>query len=92
MKNLLPKETWALLQQQPDALFVDVRMEIEARYVGYPPGAVNIPWYEFPAMKADAASFEEVRAAWRQAVRNTQSPPWSNWPTPCSRMPSGPAV
>jgi len=57
MKNLMPKETWALLQQQPDALFVDVRMEIEARYVGYPPGAVNIPWYEFPAMKPDAAQF-----------------------------------
>ncbi len=37
MKNLMPKETWALLQQQPEALFIDVRMEIEARYVGYPP-------------------------------------------------------
>ena len=57
MKNLMPKETWALLQQQPEALFVDVRMEVEARYVGYPPRAVNIPWFEFPAMKPDAARF-----------------------------------
>jgi rhodanese-related sulfurtransferase len=57
MRNLLPQETWALLQQQPDALFVDVRMEIEFRYVGYPPGVVNIPWYEFPTMKPNVAEF-----------------------------------
>ena len=57
MKHLLPKETWALLLHQPDALFVDVRMPIEAEYVGRPPGAVNIPWYDYPAMKPDAASF-----------------------------------
>ncbi len=63
MKHLLPKETWSLLQQQSDALFVDVRMEIEFRYVGYPPGAVNIPWYEFPAMKPDAARFVAAVAA-----------------------------
>ena len=57
MKHLLPKETWALLQQQPDALFIDVRMEIESQYVGRPPGAINIPWYEYPALKPDPASF-----------------------------------
>jgi hypothetical protein len=38
MRNLTPKETWSLIQQQPDALFVDVRMEIESMYVGRPPG------------------------------------------------------
>ena len=57
MKHLLPKETWALLQQQPDILFLDVRMEVEAQYVGRPPGAVNIPWYEFPDFKPNAAQF-----------------------------------
>ena len=30
MKHLQPKEAWALLQQHPETLFVDVRMEIEA--------------------------------------------------------------
>lgn len=43
MKQLTPKETWALLQQQADVLFIDVSMEIEARNVGFPPRAVNIP-------------------------------------------------
>ena len=30
MKNLLPQEAWTQLQQRPDTLFVDVRMEIES--------------------------------------------------------------
>lgn len=71
MKNLMPKETWALLQQQTEALFVDVRMEIEARYVGYPPGTVNIPWFEFPAMKPDAARF--VAAVLAKSTSQTQT-------------------
>ena len=57
MKHLLPKETWALLQQQPGALFVDVRMEVESQYVGRPPGVVNIPWYEYPALTPEPSSF-----------------------------------
>jgi rhodanese-related sulfurtransferase len=60
MKHLLPKETWALLQQQPEILFLDVRMEIEAQYVGRPPGAVNIPWVEYPDFKLDAAQFVQA--------------------------------
>jgi rhodanese-related sulfurtransferase len=57
MKNLTPLEAWTLLQQTPDTLFVDVRMEIESLYVGRPPGVVNVPWYEYPDLQADAARF-----------------------------------
>jgi rhodanese-related sulfurtransferase len=57
MRNLLPKEAWALLQQQPEALFVDVRMEIESMYVGRPPGVHTIPWYEYPDLQPDPAAF-----------------------------------
>ena len=71
MKNVLPKEAWALLQQQPDALFIDVRMEIEFLYVGSPPGAINIPWYEYPAFKADPASF--VQAVEKETTRRDQT-------------------
>ena len=60
MKHLLPKETWALLQQQADILFLDVRMEIEAQYVGRPPGTVNIPWVDYPDFKPDAAKFVQT--------------------------------
>ena len=57
MKHLLPKEAWAQLQQRPDTLFVDVRMEIESLYVGRPPGVENIPWYEYPDLTPNPAGF-----------------------------------
>jgi rhodanese-related sulfurtransferase len=57
MRHLLPRETWALMQSQPDAVLIDIRMEIESLYVGRPPGAINIPWYEYPEFTPDADSF-----------------------------------
>lgn len=72
MKHLLPKETWALLQQEPDALFIDVRMEIESLYVGRPPGVHNIPWYEYPELTPDPAGF--VAAVEREAGGDKNRP------------------
>lgn len=57
MRNLLPRETWALIQAHPEAVLIDIRMEIESLYVGRPPGAINIPWYEYPEFTPDAAEF-----------------------------------
>lgn len=62
MKHLTPKEAWAYVQAHPQALFVDVRMEIEYLYVGHPPGVVHVPWYEYPEMQAHPERFvEQVR-------------------------------
>lgn len=57
MKHLPPTEAWTYLQAHPDALFLDVRMEIEYLYVGHPPGVVHVPWYEYPELAADPARF-----------------------------------
>lgn len=63
MKQLSPRDAWAWLQartaEYPERppLFVDVRMEIESLYVGRPPGVVNIPWYEYPDLTPNPASF-----------------------------------
>ena len=57
MKHLEPRDSWRYLQEHPDALFVDVRMEIEYLYVGHPPGVVHIAWYEYPNMRVDAGKF-----------------------------------
>lgn len=57
MRHLTPTQAWELIQRQPDALFVDVRMEIESLYVGRPPGVENIPWYEYPDLRPDPARF-----------------------------------
>jgi rhodanese-related sulfurtransferase len=70
MKNLLPQEAWALLQKEPGALFVDVRMEIESLYVGRPPGVVNIPWYEYPELTPHPQRF--VQAVEQEAKSKDQ--------------------
>ena len=70
MKNLQPKEAFAWLQNNPDALFVDVRMEIESLYVGRPPGVVNVPWYEYPDLRPDPEKFADVVA--REATSKAQ--------------------
>ena len=60
MKHLTPRQTWQFLQDHSEALFVDVRMEIEYLYVGHPPGVVHVPWYEYPDMQVHAAAFVDA--------------------------------
>ena len=57
MRHLSPRESWALVQANPDSLLVDIRMEIESMYVGRPPGAVNIAWYEYPDFTPNPTHF-----------------------------------
>jgi rhodanese-related sulfurtransferase len=71
MRHLSPRDAWALVQAQPDALFVDVRMEIESLYVGRPPGVENIPWYEYPDLTAKPAAF--AAAVEREAGSKTRT-------------------
>ncbi len=72
MKHLTPRETYTYLQQHPQALFVDVRMEIEHLYVGHPPGVVHIAWYEYPEMQTHPQAFvEQVK---REAAGDTTRP------------------
>jgi rhodanese-related sulfurtransferase len=57
MKHLSPKEAHAFLSQHPEALFLDIRMELEYLYVGHPPGVVHVPWYEYPEMASNPERF-----------------------------------
>jgi rhodanese-related sulfurtransferase len=59
MKHLTPPEAQAFVQANAEALFVDIRMEIEYLYVGHPPGVVHVAWYEYPTMKAEPRAFAE---------------------------------
>ena len=60
MKHLTPKETFALLKAQPDALLVDCRSEIEFFYVGHPAGAVHVAWHEAPDWEVNPNFAREV--------------------------------
>lgn len=71
MRHLSPRDAWALVQAQADALFVDVRMEIESLYVGRPPGVENIPWYEYPDLTPDPTRFAAAVA--REAGRKDRT-------------------
>ncbi|MFY8053922.1 MAG: rhodanese-like domain-containing protein [Limnohabitans sp.] len=57
MRHLLPTQTWALMQADPSVVMIDIRMEIESMYVGRPPGAIHVPWYEYPEFTPNAADF-----------------------------------
>jgi rhodanese-related sulfurtransferase len=57
MRHLLPTQTWALMQADPSVVMIDIRMEIESMYVGRPPGAIHVPWYEYPEFTPNVADF-----------------------------------
>jgi len=60
MKHVLPTVAWDILQTQPAAVLIDVRMEIESLYVGRPPGAINVPWYEYPDLPPHPEQFVKL--------------------------------
>ncbi|MDD2723484.1 MAG: rhodanese-like domain-containing protein [Methylovulum sp.] len=46
--NLSPLQAWELMQQQPDAVLIDVRTKFEHSFIGHPVGAVHVAWKELP--------------------------------------------
>ena len=48
IKNLDPTQAWDILQNQADAVLIDVRTAFEFAYIGHPLGAMHIPWKELP--------------------------------------------
>ena len=61
IENLDPKQSWAVLQNNPAAVLVDVRTFIEHSFVGHPPKAVHIAWKEFPGMQLNNTFVEQVQ-------------------------------
>ena len=48
MQHLTPKEAFEFLKQNPNAVFVDCRSEMEYLFVGHPQGAILVPWNDVP--------------------------------------------
>ena len=63
IKEILPHEAMAILEQDPNAILLDVRTTMEYEYVGHPVGALHIPWMEFPEWRVDPNFVEKVRKA-----------------------------
>lgn len=63
VKSLSPKETRQFLEAHPNALFVDVRSNMEYLFVGHPVGAIHIPWIDEPDWKVNPHFVTQVRQA-----------------------------
>jgi len=61
MKHLLPKAAFEMLQKSPDALFIDVRSEMEFLFVGHPKGALHVGWNDGPDWDVNPHFVGEVR-------------------------------
>jgi len=46
--GLTPQGAYALIQDNPRAVLVDVRSSMEFLFVGHPVGAVHVPWIDEP--------------------------------------------
>ncbi|WP_412478492.1 rhodanese-like domain-containing protein [Azonexus sp. IMCC34839] len=53
MQHLDPRAAFAYLQENPQAVLVDCRTEIEHMYVGHPVGAEHVAWQEAPDWEID---------------------------------------
>jgi len=59
-RNLLPKIAVEKLQNNPQALFVDVRSKAEYKYVGYPENSILIPWIDDPDWEPNPEAFSDL--------------------------------
>ena len=59
-RNLLPKMAVERLQDNPQALFVDVRSKAEYKYVGFPKNSILIPWIDDPDWEPSPEMFSDL--------------------------------
>ena len=63
MQHLTPKEAYEFLHQNPSAVFIDCRSEMEFLFVGHPTGAIMIPWNDGPDWEVNPHFVGHVKKA-----------------------------
>jgi rhodanese-related sulfurtransferase len=63
MKHLTPKQAYDFLKTTPEAVFVDVRSDIEHMFVGHPEGSMLIPWIDGPDWEINPDFVAQVKKA-----------------------------
>ncbi|MDH5407611.1 MAG: rhodanese-like domain-containing protein [Gammaproteobacteria bacterium] len=61
VKTLSPKQAWQLIQDEPKALLVDVRSQMEFLFIGHPVGAIHIAWIDEPDWNVNPHFAAEIR-------------------------------
>ena len=59
-RNLLPKMAVDRLNENPEAVLIDVRTSAEYKYVGFPENSILIPWFDEPDLNSDPLAFCEA--------------------------------
>jgi rhodanese-related sulfurtransferase len=60
-QSLTPEQAWQMLQDDPQALLVDIRSTMEYLFVGHPTGAVHVPWIDEPDWTVNPHFETEIR-------------------------------
>jgi rhodanese-related sulfurtransferase len=60
-KPLSPEQAHQMLQDDPQALLVDIRSTMEFLFVGHPTGAVHVPWIDEPEWTVNPHFLTEIR-------------------------------
>jgi len=58
---LSPEQAHRLVQDDPQALLVDIRSTMEFLFVGHPTGAVHVPWIDEPDWTVNPQFLTEIR-------------------------------
>lgn len=61
VQNLSPKQAYALLQETPRSVLVDIRSAMEYLFVGHPVGSVHIAWIDEPDWDVNPNFVPEVQ-------------------------------
>ncbi len=61
VKTLTSRQAWQVIQDDPRAVLVDVRSNMEFLFVGHPKGAVHIPWIDEPDWNINPHFMRQVR-------------------------------
>lgn len=56
-RNLLPKMAVERMNENPEAVLIDVRTSAEHKYVGFPDNSILIPWFDEPDLESDPDAF-----------------------------------
>ncbi len=61
VKGLTPQQAWKMVQDNPRAVLIDVRSNIEFLFVGHPSGAIHVPWIDEPDWVVNPHFVTDVR-------------------------------
>jgi rhodanese-related sulfurtransferase len=63
MEHLDPKQAYLFLQENPDAVFIDCRSEMEYLFVGHPASAIHVAWNDGPNWEVNPDFVAHVKKA-----------------------------